>query len=198
MFPSVLNQASRALTLGLMLALGPLGAGALQAQPAPSPGAGAANPAEQAVLAMRDRLQGMAQELNQIRTEAMERHPDLAERQQALEQVIQDAMRKYGIDPQPHIEAMQALKARTEDTGLAEDARREAAGKLQGMIDELRGAQQRAMEDPQVQGARKAFSEALMAALNAVDPQIEDKLRAMNEAQQEFQALVRKTYGPGN
>jgi hypothetical protein len=147
-----------------------MGAGGTQT-PAPGPAA---------------RAQAIQQQLMQIRAETLEANPDLAERQEALGDLVRETMREAGHTPEADLAKMGEIRETLQDGDVAGEERETLIQEFNDLRAGFMGARQQAMASDEVQAQGQAFQESLMAAMVEQDPRTEQLMQRMSQLQQQF------------
>ncbi len=178
---------------GATLALALLLCGAAsqaQPQPAPAPpakGKAAPSPEEQAFNQTRQELDQIRGKLAGIQKEVMKGDKPLRDDEDKLQRLIEDTMKKGGMDPKAQLSKMKGIYDQLQKGGMAEEQGRKLMGEFQQLRMTLEKAQYAAMQDKQVKERGEAFQKRLEAAMIKKDP-------AAKELLARYAALLKKLY----
>ena len=123
--------------------------------------------------AIEQELRTLQARLSAAREEAIQVNPNLQKRQEALQDEVMSRMRDEGVFPRRQIREIQDMARKLSDDGLTEEARQTLLAEYQVARDALLAARRVALEDKRIIASQRAFSDELMNAMVAVDPQAE-------------------------
>jgi len=195
---------AQALVLAGGLSLASVGA---QAQPAGGVGQGGggqqAGPAasmsqkdKQELKQAQKKIQKLRQEINDLQDKALENNPDLKQKREDLKALVKEKMRAEGATPDEDIDRMKELRGKLQDNpDMKKGERQELMKEFRGTAQGFKQAQQKAMQDSEVQKKREQFQNDLQEAMKQEDPQAEQKLNELKEAQKAFREKLSSSMG---
>jgi hypothetical protein len=139
--------------------------------------------------ALEQEYMNIQQRLAQVQQKALESQPVLRDRIEAIEELVTRKMREKGYDPGSLMESLLAAEAMMQDPGITDARRREImqSREVQDAQRTLHEAQQRVGNDSEVQAARKALEDDLLAAMRSADPQTDQLLERLGQIEAEGQ-----------
>lgn len=204
------NRISTWVAAGALLGTA-LAAGPVAGQPAPGGGPGKSGPAQggkgmgsQQQKELQDaqkKVRDLSQQIGDIQKKAMEANPELQKQREDLRSLLKEKMEAKGHTPDQNIDRMKEIRKQlSESKDLPKSERQKLMQEFQNTARTFRQAQKEAMQDPEVQKARQAFQDDLMAAMKKEDPKVEQLIQDLRQARQEFQSLLKQRFsggGPG-
>lgn len=142
------------------------------------------NPAE-----IEQELRTLQARLTAAREEAMTANPKLQKRQEALQDEVMSRMRDEGVFPRRQIREIQDMASELSGGELAEEEREALLAEYQVARDELLAARRTALEDERIIASQRAFSDELMNAMLAVDPQADEMAERFEVLREALSAL---------
>lgn len=142
------------------------------------------NPAE-----IEQELRTLQARLTTAREEAMTANPKLQKRQEALQDEVMSRMRDEGVFPRRQIREIQDMASELSGGELAEEEREALLAEYQVARDELLAARRTALEDERIIASQRAFSDELMNAMLAVDPQADEMAERFEVLREALSAL---------
>lgn len=121
--------------------------------------------------AIEQELRMLQGRLSSVREQAMAVNPSLQRRQDALQDQVMSRMRDEGVFPRKQIREIQEMARALASGDLAEEERQALLVEYQAARDALLAARRIALEDDRIVAAQRAFSDELMAAMVAIDPE---------------------------
>lgn len=187
-------------TFTTMAAATLLGAGATisglaSAQQAP----GGAAPAQQAEMQpLIKEYRQVSSELQGIREKAVAENPDITEQQETFRNRVVSEMKSEGYDVEAKRDSIKEMGTELRDEDVADERRKELIGKLRAEQQEMRQAQQKVMQKPEIQAKAEELNDATLEAMREQNPKTDDLLARMKELRGELQAMApAQGGGPG-
>jgi len=166
-----------------------ISSGALAAGPAVAPGATPSPNHPQATPAeLQLQARTLQQKLATIQKSALATHPKLAEQRKALGKLIVDAMKDQGATPKKDSDRLDELKNQINKPGVTQKERTDIIQEARGIQQRLRQAQQKAMQNQDVQKARKQYTQDLMVAMKAENADTEKLFQNLQRVIQQLRA----------
>lgn len=134
----------------------------------------------------RAELQQLGLELEKIRQEAVNKHPKLKEKQEALGNMVAEEMKSNGGTPKEDLAELRALQAKLRDQNTPESDRQALMVRLQRKAQEFEQSRRKALENPKLQKAQGELLQEMMAAMKEQDPRTEQIMLQMQQTQQEM------------
>jgi|OM-RGC.v1.024298108 hypothetical protein len=141
-------------------------------QPAPTPQA---------------RAQAIQQQLVGIRAETLAANEELAERQEALDELMLETMRANGHTPEADIAKLREIRDELQDGALSAGEQRTLQQEFMEVRAALDGARRQAMATEAMQTQGRAFQQDLLAAMREQDSRTDALLQRMSVLQSEMQ-----------
>jgi preprotein translocase subunit SecD len=139
----------------------------------------------------RQELQSLQQSLASIREEAIEENPELADRQQSLEDRMMSRMRDEGVNPREDVRRLQDIARELRGGEVAEEERAGMMQEYQQTRQSLLQARRSAMQDSDIQQDQTALQEDIVSAMTAIDDGVPDMIdrfeRLRGQVQQQRQ-----------
>jgi len=154
------------------------------------PGGTAQREGIQQMQQARRELQKTNQELAAIREKTLENNPELAKRRDELSALVQETMSEQGHDPDAQIERLEELRKKMQSGDVEASERREILQEAQSQQQQLQQAQQAALQDEEVQQAREAFGEDLIAAMKEEDPRTEELIQKLDKQRRALREMA--------
>ena len=131
----------------------------------------------------------LQQRLVQAQQKAVESNPALQDQMDAIEDLVTEKMRAAGYDTGSLMETLLAAQAMMQEPGISDAQRREIllSQEVQEAQGTLQEAQQTVAQDPEVQAARKALEDDLIAAMRKVEPQADQMIERLQQIQAQIQ-----------
>lgn len=187
-------------TFTTMAAATLLGAGATisglaSAQQAP----GGAAPAQQAEMQpLIKEYRQVSSELQGIREKAVAENPDITEQQETFRSRVVSEMKSEGYDVEAKRDSIKEMGTELRGEDVADERRKELIGKLRAEQQEMRQAQQKVMQKPEIQAKAEELNDATLEAMREQNPKTDDLLARMKELRGELQAMApAQGGGPG-
>jgi len=180
---------------GTLAAILALAAPATSAQQQPTPPGAAGqqpNTMQQEFMQVRDELQQLQQQLAEIQEKVLQNNPELQQRQEDFRDMVMDTMQDQGADPQGDINKLKTLQAQLQNEEIPEDKRQELVQDFRQTNMELQQAQQKALQDEEVQEAQKSLNEDMMTAMVDTDPKTETLLKQIEQARQKLMQIQQR------
>lgn len=173
-----------ALVAGALLALPALAQGpAGTAQPSPATGPQAE--ARQLMMEYRE----VAGKLREIQQSAIESNPELAERHEAYQAMLNEAMVENGASPEATRAELKEIRDKVSNGEVEPGEQQALRNEFRSKRQELAQARQEAMSMPEVQEAGQSLRTATIAAMKDHDPKTEQLISRMENIQQQMQQL---------
>jgi hypothetical protein len=143
---------------------------ALAAGPAAAPGAAPSPNHPQATPAeLQLQARTLQQKLASIQQKVLAANPKLAEQRKALGKLIVTAMKDQGATPKKDSDRLDELKKQISKPGVTQKQRSDIIQEARTIQQRLRQAQQKAMQNEDVQKAQKKYTQDLVVAMKAQD-----------------------------
>jgi chromosome segregation ATPase len=184
---------------GLALAAGPV-----QAQPAQGGGQKGAAPSlseqdKQELKQAQKKIQRLRKKINKLQKKVLSNSQDLQSQREELKSLVKEKMRGQGAKPDEDIARMKELRKKLQNNqkDMAKSERRKIMQEFRETAQTFKKAQSQAMKDPEVQKARDAFKSDLKEAMQKANPQAEQMLKDLQEAQKAFRDKLSSSMGGG-
>ncbi|MEQ9132991.1 MAG: hypothetical protein RJQ08_06615 [Salinisphaeraceae bacterium] len=160
--------------------------GAAIAQQAP-----AASPAQQAeVQSVIKEYREVSSELQGIRKKAVAENPDITKQQETFRNRVVSEMKSEGYDVEAKRESIKEMGTELRGEEVADERRKELIGKLRAEQQEMRQAQKKVMQKPEIQAKAEELNDATLEAMREQNPKTDDLLARMKELRGELQAMA--------
>jgi len=159
---------------------GPMGG----ADSAPSP-----NHSQATAVNLQQQAQALQQKLASIQESALAANPKLAEQRNALDKMVVDAMKSQGAMPEKDSQRLEALKKQVDKPGASRQERMKVIQEARSIQQRLLQAQEKAMQDEDIQKAQKAFTEDLLVAMKAEDADTEKLVQNLQQVVQQLRMM---------
>jgi predicted nucleic acid-binding Zn-ribbon protein len=156
------------------------------AQTAPGP-ASSPTQLQQPVPTPAARARAIQEQLVAIRADTLAANEDLAERKEALDDLLLETMRANGHTPEADIAKLREIRDQLEDGSLSATEQQTLQQEFLAVRATLAGAQQQAMATEAVQTQGRAYQEELLAAMREQDARTDALLQRMSRLQSEMQ-----------
>lgn len=160
-------------------------------QAAPKAGSG---PSAETQAMIKD-YRSTAKELQQIQEKAVEANPSLKEKRENLQGKMQTAMADSGYDVESNRERLKAIGKKLKSGDVEKGKRQELMKELRSKQQEMRKAQQAAMQKPDVQAARQELQKKTLAAMREQSDKTDKLLKEMKQKRAKLQAMQKSGGG---
>jgi len=170
--PGVVARATTIAVLGLLFAVAPLSAQQMPQQELPD-----------SVQEMLAEFEEKREQLIDLRQEALSENEELQERETAIQDQIEDAMRAVEPDLDELIATLEGLEGDFHAAQEAQDMERiqTLMAEAQALDGRLQQAQAQALEQGEVQETIERFENDLMGAMTEINPEAEQLLDRVQE-----------------
>jgi chromosome segregation ATPase len=177
--PSPFKRALGIPLLGLALMCAPLAAQEMPQQQLPPE-----------IQEMLEEFEEKREQVIELREAALEQNAELREREEAIGDQIEGAMRAVEPELDDLVQRMEALEREFQSAQQAQDMERlqSIMTQAQELDGRLQQAQAQALERDEVQGAIAAFEDDLMSAMKEIDPEAEEILERVQELAERLSA----------
>jgi chromosome segregation ATPase len=182
--PSSLLRSGLAALAGILLLTAP----ALGQQPAPPQ-----QPQEEipdSIQEMMTEFEETRQRFDQLHTRALEENPELQERQEAIGEMVNDAIAEIDPESEARMDRLAALEREAQAAQQQEDmdALQALVMEAQGIQQALQEAQEQALEREDIQNAIEEFQDDVLDEMKKLDPEAEDLLDRLQELAERLMA----------
>lgn len=153
----------------------------------PATAAAAQQQPKAAQVPLHQQAQALQQKLGAIQQSALTANPKLAEEQQALQDMVMDAMKAEGANPEKDTSRLKELQQQASQPGVTQDQRMEMAQEFQTIRQRLQTVQQKVLQDEKVQKAQQEFRDKLLVAMNKQDSNTEEMVKQLEGIVQQLQ-----------
>jgi chromosome segregation ATPase len=139
---------------------------------------------------MLEEFEEKREQVIELREAALEQNAELREREEAIGDQIEGAMRAVEPELDDLVQRMEALEREFQSAQQAQDMERlqSIMTQAQELDGRLQQAQAQALERDEVQGAIAAFEDDLMSAMKEIDPEAEEILERVQELAERLSA----------
>lgn len=169
-----------------------------QAQQPAAPGAAGAgqpSPAQKEFMQTRAQLQQLQKQLGEIQQKVLDENPDLQQQREDFQKLVMTTMKDQGATPQEDVNKLKTLQAELQKEDLPKDKRQRLIQEFRDTNMALQQAQQQALQNKQVQEARKSLNNALITAMVDADPETEKLLSQVKQARQRLMQIQKEVAG---
>lgn len=152
------------------------------AQPSIKPQAG-----QQGQSSPRQQIRAIQNKLTQIEQAALEANPELKEKRKELESMVQENMEEEGHNPEKDVERLKEIQKKAQSGDMDEEERKALSKEFQEKRQSLAGAQQKAMQDEEIQKAQEELNEQTLEAMKEEDPETEELISKMRQLSAQMQ-----------
>lgn len=139
------------------------------------------------------RSQAIRRKLGEIKSETMEQNPGLVRQQEALQNLVEKKMQAQGYKSEGKLEELRTLQQKLQkNSDMAPEERQKLLKEFRTKARAMREAQQKAMKSDQVQKARGAFEDKLLAAMQKQNEKVNKLIAELEQTQKQMQALMRE------
>lgn len=148
--------------------------------------------AMQKLQAKRQEIRQVTGKLRQIQREATQANPDLQAEQKDFRDLVVDTMSTDDYDPSAEIQDIRNLQTELQNGGgdLAQEERQAKTQELNNKKKQFRSKQQAALQDEEVEAARRELDQKMEAAMTKQDPTAGDLIAKLEELQQEYKDIL--------
>lgn len=185
--PFIRQSLAAIFALAVALPTGVLAQQADKGKPADASGGAAIGQAEgNKLVELRLELKELQREITEIRDGALQANPELQKSQKALQESVLANVAEQGLNPEEDIERLQTIAEKIRAPEVTDKEQQKLAREYQQLRMQLMQARRTALQDPEIQKQREAFSKDLRAAMESQNPNVEDLIAQFNETQQEL------------
>ena len=146
----------------------------------------------------RQELQSLQQSLASIREEAINENPNLADRQQSLEDRMMSRMRDEGVNPREDVKRLQDIASELRGGEVAEEERTAMMEEYQSTRQELLQARRTAMQDSGIQEDQMQLQEDIVSAMSDIDGSVPQMIDRFETLRSNVQSQRQSGGGVGN
>jgi AcrR family transcriptional regulator len=143
----------------------------------------------------RAELMEVKQRLDQIQKDVMDADPELRSLEDAFAEVLKDEMTRMGRKPDEEVAELRVLQERLQGEELPDAERQVLWGEFQEKAGSFQAAQRQALQSPRVREAQTELRDAIVAAMQARDPETEALLARMESVREELKAMHQRAMG---
>ncbi len=144
---------------------------------------------QQAFEEARQTVMQLGQELTEIEEAAVEANPELQRKREELQDLLMETMAEQGAEPRARIDRLEELQPRLSGAGADGEEREALMREFRQEQEALMQAQNEALNVPEVREAQQELQEQTFAAMKEIDPETEELVERLREAQQRAQQL---------
>lgn len=145
-----------------------------------------------AIMQTQRKMQNLQRELGKVQQKALEENPELAEKQEALQDLVISTMQDNGHTPEKDMERMKEIREKMQSGDVEKAEKQKMAQEMRKHQQSLVQARQEAFQDEEVQKKTSEFREELMAAMKETDPEAESLIEEYNKTRQKMQQDMQK------
>lgn len=139
--------------------------------------------------ALQNEARELQQQLGAIHEATLKANPELQQQRDDLEALIGGKMREAGSDPDKDMEKIQGLQAKMQDQNLPEAEREQHFREFSKTVESFQAAQEKVMQDKDVQAAQEKMENDTMAAMMKQDANTEKLIAQVREKQEAMMAI---------
>lgn len=166
-----------------------LAAPALAQGPAGPGGQAGATGAQAEARQLMGEYREVAGKLRQIQQETIQANPELAERHEAYQAMLNETMVENGHSPKDTRAELKQIRNKVSSGDVEPSERQELRSEFRSKRQELQQARQSAMNNPEVREAGESLRTATIAAMKDHDPQTTQLISRMQDIRQQMQQL---------
>lgn len=136
-------------------------------------------------------MQQLQQQLDDIQKATLEANPELAQQQQDIEKMVMEQLRASGNDPEQKVKEIKSLQAKIKNEGLPVEQRKSYYQDYRQKVMDFQKAQQKVMQNEDVQSAMKDLNKAMLVAMKEQNPKTEDLLSDIKKKQEAMMEIRR-------
>jgi len=134
----------------------------------------------------QEELSRLQEQLAAVEQKVVESYPEIQQKRGALEDKVGEQMRAQGVNPNQMIEELRGIAGQLDQGQATDDERmaliREFEEKREAFLD----AQQRALEDAEVQSMQQDLRDTVLTAMVEIEPATEELIQQMLIKEQEL------------
>ncbi|MBA1145590.1 hypothetical protein H0Z60_00820 [Ectothiorhodospiraceae bacterium WFHF3C12] len=152
-------------------------------------------PSRQELMQTQRKLQNLQKELGQLRQQALEENPELAEERENLRDLLISTMQDNGHSPEKDQARMKEIQSKLQSGDVEQGEKQQLVQEMRKHQRSLVQGQREAFQSKEVQEKAKQFEENLVAAMKETDPEAESLIQEFNQTQQQMQQQMRQMQG---
>ncbi|MEF8793643.1 hypothetical protein [Thiohalorhabdus sp.] len=168
------------------------------AQPAQGGGQGQGMAQQKANPELRQaqqKVRDLRQELGNLQEKTLKNNPELKQQRDDLQAMMEKKVKGRVENADQKMERLKELRQKLQgNKDMPKEKRQKMMQEFQQTAQGFQKAQQQAMQDPEIQGNRKQFQQDLRAAMKQEDPQAEQLIQDLEQAQKEFQTKLQDRF----
>jgi hypothetical protein len=145
----------------------------------------------QAARQLHSEYMELQQRLAAIQQKAVQAHPELQKQGQELQTLMMSKMSSStGLNAKDEMAAINEIEQKLRDKDTPDSERKTLLPEYQKRAKAFRDAQMKVMQDPEVQKAQAALTDATTAAMKQQDPETEQLMEQVKQKQLQLQKLM--------
>jgi chromosome segregation ATPase len=173
-------------------------AGPVAAQPAQGPEGGAAQPKAKGDPELRNaqkKMRDLRQQLGKIQQKALDNNPELKKQRSELQELMKSKVKSQVDGADQKMARLKEIRSKLQgDKDIPKAERKKLMQEFQKTAQTFQQAQQKAMQDPEVQKAQKQFRDDMRAAMKKEDPNTDQLIQDLQQARKEFQKKLQDRF----
>ncbi len=149
----------------------------------------------QQIQTLQQQGQQIQQEIAALQEQVLTANPELAERNDAIQEMAMQTMREAGFNPEETLQQMEQLQTEYQTEGVSAERKVELRTLFEQNKTRLQQAQQTAMSAPKVQQARADLRTELLQAMQAADPEFPAMMKALEEVENQMREVLMAAQG---
>jgi chromosome segregation ATPase len=173
-------------------------AGPVAAQQAQGPEGGAPQPKQKGDPELRNaqkKVRDLRQQLGKIQQKAMENNPELKQKRSELQELMKSKVKEQVDGADQKMARLKEIRQKLRNNkDIPKGERQKLMKEFQSTAQAFQQAQQKAMKDPEVQKAQKAFREDMRAAMKKEDPNTDQLIQDLQQARKDFRQKLQDRF----
>lgn len=171
------------------------------AQPAPGGGQGPAmgqQKGDPELRSAQQKVRDLRQKIGEIQQKAMENSPELQQQRKDLRALVKEKFKAQVDGADKKMARLKEIRKKLQgDEELPKEERQKLMKEYQQIAGPFQKAQRQVMQDPEVKQARDKFKADMRAAMKEEDPNTEQLIQDLQQAQKEFQQKLQERFSGG-
>jgi hypothetical protein len=141
------------------------------------------------------KMRDLRKQLGEIQQKALDNNPELKQQRKDLRSLMQKKVKGQVEGADSKMARLKEIRSKLQNNkDIPKSERQKLMKEFQSTAQLFQQAQQKAMQDPEVQQARKKFQKDLRAAMKEEDPNAEQLIQDLQQAQKDFQKKLQERF----